>query len=517
MIGKAIDVKRALVSVYSKEGVVDFCRQLQALGIQILSTGGTSKLLKENGIAVTDVSDYTGFSEMLGGRVKTLHPKVHGGILYRRDQPQDREAVANAGISGIDLVVVNLYPFQQTVARKGVSLVEAVENIDIGGPAMLRSAAKNYEHVGVVTDPADYADVAAELQSTRGRLSYDLREKLMLKAFERTAAYDAAISDYFQSLQGQAFPNSLTRQLTKVSDLRYGENPHQKAALYSWKPGIAQSTILAGKEMSYNNWLDAYSAFQISREFDPSLPVAVVIKHNNPCGGAVDAQQHVALEKALKTDETSAFGGVYAFNTPVTKESAHVLKDWFVEVIIANGYEDGAVEILSEKKNRRLLDASAVWDEPAGMDLRKIGGSVLAQESDSLLYQELKVVTQRTPTEAEKADLDLAWKFSKHAKSNAIIFAKDRHVVGIGAGQMSRIDSVKIAIRKAGEAKLSLEGAVMASDAFFPFADGIEAAAKAGIKAVMHPGGSLKDADVINEADKLGLAMMFTGMRHFKH
>lgn len=517
MIGKAVDIKRALVSVYAKDGIVEFCRLLHELGIQILSTGGTAKHLLENGIAVTDVSDYTGFPEMLGGRVKTLHPKVHGGILYRRGQPDDRDAVVKNGISGIDLVVVNLYPFQQTVARKGVSLADVVENIDIGGPAMIRSAAKNYEYVGVVTDPADYAAVAKELETTRGRLSYDLREKLMLKAFERTAGYDAAISDYFQNLQGNAFPQSLTRQLTKVSDLRYGENPHQKAALYSWKPGIAQSKILAGKEMSYNNWLDAYSAYQIAKEFDPSMPVAVIVKHNNPCGGAVNLHQHVALQNALTTDATSAFGGVYAFNTPVTTQSAEVLKDWFVEVVIANGYEKGAVEILSAKPNRRLLDASAVWNEPAGMDIRKIGGSVLVQDSDSLLYHELKTVTQRKPTESEKTDLDIAWKFCKHAKSNAIIFAKDRHVVGIGAGQMSRIDSVRIAVMKAKAAGLSLEGAVMASDAFFPFADGIQEAAKAGIKAVMHPGGSLKDADVIAEADKLGLAMLLTGMRHFRH
>ncbi|MBI2445578.1 bifunctional phosphoribosylaminoimidazolecarboxamide formyltransferase/IMP cyclohydrolase [Candidatus Micrarchaeota archaeon] len=516
-MGKAVDVKRALVSVHDKTGIVPFCQRLQKLGIQIFSTGGTSKLLKENGVFVTDVSDYTGFPEMMGGRVKTLHPKVHGGILYRRDQPDDRDDVSKNGISGFDLVVVNLYPFQQTVARKGVSLAEVVENIDIGGPAMLRSAAKNYEYVGVLADPADYDDVAMELQATCGRLSYERREKLMLKAFERTAAYDAAISDYFQNLQGHAFPQSLTRQLSKVSDLRYGENPHQKASLYSWKPGIAQSRILAGKEMSYNNWLDAYSAFQIAREFDPSLPVAVIVKHNNPCGGALDAQQHVALQKALKTDAASAFGGVYAFNTPVTVESARVLADWFVEVIIANGYEPGAVEILSEKKNRRLLDASAVWNEPAGMDIRKIGGSVLVQESDSLLYHDLKTVTQRKPTDAEKQDLDFAWKFCKHAKSNAIVFAKDHHVVGIGAGQSSRIDSVRIAVQKARAAGLSLEGAVMASDAFFPFPDGVTEAAKAGIKAVMHPGGSLKDADVTAEADKLGLAMLFTGMRHFRH
>ncbi len=516
MIEKAIDVKRALVSVYHKDGIIEFCRTLHALGIQILSTGGTAQLLKSNDVPVTDVSDYTGHPEMLSGRVKTLHPKVHGGILYRRDHKDDRAAVETHGISGIDLVVVNLYPFQQTVAKKGVSLEEVVENIDIGGPAMLRSAAKNFEHVGVVTDPADYAVVAAELQKTRGRLSYETRQKLMLKAFERTAAYDAAISDYFQQLQGLDFPHSFTRNLTKAYDLRYGENPHQKAALYSWKPGIAQAMLLGGKEMSYNNWLDAYAAYQIAKEF-PEEPVAVIVKHNNPCGGAVDSLQHKALEKALKTDATSAFGGVYAFNTPVTTESAELLKDWFVEVIIANGFEKGAVDILLEKKNRRLLDASGVWNEKPGMEIRKIGGSVLVQDADTLLYHELKTVTARKPTESEKIDLDFAWRFCKHTKSNAIVFAKDRHVLGIGAGQMSRIDSVRIAVQKAHAAKLPLQGAVMASDAFFPFPDGIQEAAKTGIKAVMQPGGSLKDQDAIAAADKLGLSMLFTGMRHFRH
>jgi len=516
VIEKAIDVKRALVSVYHKDGILEFCRILHGLGIQFLSTGGTAQLLKENHLPVTDVSSFTGFPEMLGGRVKTLHPNVHGGILYRRDHKEDQAALHAHGISGIDLVVVNLYPFQQTAAKKGVTLEEVVENIDIGGPAMLRSAAKNFEHVGVVTDPSDYAVVGRELQSTRGRLSYETRQKLSLKAFERTAAYDAAISDYFQQLQGLDFPHSLTRNLTKTYDLRYGENPHQKAAVYSWKPGIAQAKLLGGKEMSYNNWLDAYAAFQIAKEFQDE-PVAVIVKHNNPCGGAVDSLQHKALEKALQTDSTSAFGGVYAFNTPVTTQSAALLKDQFVEVIIANSFEEGAVEILLEKKNRRLLDASGVWDEKPGMEIRSIGGSVLVQDSDALLYHELKTVTSRKPSESEKTDLDFAWRFCKHTKSNAIVFAKDRQIVGIGAGQMSRIDSVRIAIQKAHAAKLSLEGAVLASDAFFPFPDGIEVAAKAGIKAVMQPGGSLKDAEVIAEADKLGLAMLFTGMRHFRH
>jgi len=516
VIEKAVDIKRALVSVYHKDGILEFCQVLHGLGIQILSTGGTAQLLKENDVPVTDVSSFTGFPEMLSGRVKTLHPKVHGGILYRRDHKDDRLAVEKHGIFGIDLVVVNLYPFQQTVARKGVTLEEVVENIDIGGPAMLRSAAKNFEHVGVVTDPSDYAVVGKELQNTRGRLSYETRQKLMLKAFERTAAYDAAISDYFQQLQGLDFPHSFTRNLTKAYDLRYGENPHQKAALYSWKPGIAQAKLLGGKDMSYNNWLDAYAAFQIAKEF-PDDPVAAIVKHNNPCGGAVDALQHKALEKALATDPTSAFGGVYAFNTPVTTQTAALLRDWFVEVVIANGYEAGALDILSEKQNRRLLDASSVWNEKPGMEIRKIGGSVLVQDADILLYHDLKTMTARKPTDSEKTDLDFAWRFCKHTKSNAIVFAKDRHILGIGAGQMSRIDSVKIAVQKAHAAKLSLEGAVMASDAFFPFADGIEAAAKAGIKAVMQPGGSLKDADVIAAADQLGLAMLFTGMRHFRH
>ncbi|MBI5226104.1 bifunctional phosphoribosylaminoimidazolecarboxamide formyltransferase/IMP cyclohydrolase [Candidatus Micrarchaeota archaeon] len=518
MIEKSIDVKRALVSVYHKDGILEFCRILNGLGIQILSTGGTAKHLLENQIPVTDVSEHTGFPEMLSGRVKTLHPKVHGGILYRRDHKEDQAAVHAHGITGIDLVVVNLYPFSETVARKGVTLTEVVENIDIGGPAMLRSAAKNFEHVGVVTDQSDYAVVATELEHSRGRLTYETRQRLMLKAFERTAAYDSAISAYFEQLQGHDFPASLTRHLTKVSDLRYGENPHQKAAVYSWKTGIAQSKFLGGKEMSYNNWMDAYAAYQIAREFESNeQSVAVIVKHNNPCGGAVDSNQANALTKALQTDPTSAFGGVYAFNTPMTVESALLLKDQFVEVIISNGFEPGAVEVLLQKPNRRLLDASGVWDEKPGMNLVKIGGSVLVQDADTQLYHELKTVTARKPTDEEKSDLDFAWRFCKHTKSNAIVFAKNKQIVGIGAGQMSRIDSVKLAGIKAQSANLVTKGAVMASDAFFPFADGIEAAAKLGIAAVMQPGGSLKDQDVIVAADKLGLAMMFTGMRHFRH
>lgn len=512
---KAIDVKRALVSVYHKDGLLEFCKTLREAGIEILSTGGTAKLLKENKIPVTDVSDYTKSPEILGGRVKTLHPKVHGGILYRRDNKEDLEAVAMQGISGIELVVVNLYPFQETIQIKGVTFEEVVENIDIGGPAMLRSAAKNFAHVAVVCDPLDYSYVGAELAQTNGRLSFSTRQKLMLKAFEKTAEYDAAISTYFQTLQGAEFPSSLTRHIMKVNDLRYGENPHQKGAIYTWKPGIAQSKLLGGKDMSYNNWLDAYAGYRIAREFEDS--VAVVIKHNNPCGGAVDEQQHVALQMALETDKTSAFGGVFAFNTPVTAKTAGILRDWFVEVIIANGFSPEAVSILSEKKNRRLLDASAVWNAPLGLEMRKIGGSVLIQDSDASLYHELKTVTKRKASEQEKHDLDLAWRFCKHAKSNAIVLAKNGQLVGVGVGQMSRIDSVRLAVMKAKDAKLSTKGAVLASDAFFPFPDGIAAAAKAGITAVMQPGGSLKDQEVIAAADKLGLAMLFTGMRHFRH
>ncbi len=515
MVEKAIDVKRALVSVSDKSGVPDFCIALDRLGIKILSTGGTAKLLKENGVPVVEVSDYTKFPEMLSGRVKTLHPKVHGGILYRRNVKEDVNAVGKHGISGIDLVVVNLYPFEETVRRKGVSLEEAVENIDIGGPTLLRSAAKNFDHVAVVADPSDYQKVAEELSKTAGRISYETRRKLMLKAFEMTAEYDSAISAYFQNLQGTDFPESLTRHLNKKGDLRYGENPHQKAALYSWKTGLAEARLLGGKEMSYNNWLDAYSAYKIAKEFEE--PTAVIVKHNNPCGGATGKTIAEALKKALQTDATSAFGGVYAFNRKVDAATAEVLKDWFVEVIVAKGFDKDALAILSEKKNRRLLDASNVWDAPAGHEFRSIGGSVLVQDTDALLYKEVRQVSKRKPTEAEKEDLDFAWRFAKHTKSNAIVFAKGKQLVGIGAGQMSRVDSVKLAVMKAKAAKLQTKGAVMASDAFFPFADGIEEAAKAGITAIMHPGGSLKDDEVTAAADKLSLAVLFTGMRHFRH
>ncbi|MBI4361138.1 bifunctional phosphoribosylaminoimidazolecarboxamide formyltransferase/IMP cyclohydrolase [Candidatus Micrarchaeota archaeon] len=515
MFEKQIDVKRALISVYNKDGVGEFASFLHGLGVQIISTGGTAALIKKHGVPVVDVSDYTGFPEMLSGRVKTLHPKVHAGILYRRQLSQDVSAIEKHGVSGIDLVVVNLYPFQETVSKKGVTREDVIENIDIGGPALLRASAKNFEHVAVVCDPNDYSALEKELSEFNGRLSFETREKLMVKAFEHTAAYDAAICTQFQNEQDVDFPSSATRHLRKVADLRYGENPHQKAALYSWKTGLAQAELLSGKPMSYNNWLDAYSAYRIAREFED--PVAVVVKHNNPCGGAQDENLASALKKALKADPVSAFGGVYAFNGRVDAETAEVLKDWFVEVIVAKDFDQTALEILVQKPNRRLLDASNVWDAPLPRELRSIGGSILFQETDDQLYQEVRTVSKRLPSASEKDDLDFAWRFCKHAKSNAIVFAKDRQIVGVGAGQMSRVDSVKIAVMKAGEAKLSLQGAVMASDAFFPFPDGIQLAAKAGITAVMHPGGSLKDQNVIAEADKLGLAMVFTGMRHFRH
>ncbi|MBI5035898.1 bifunctional phosphoribosylaminoimidazolecarboxamide formyltransferase/IMP cyclohydrolase [Candidatus Micrarchaeota archaeon] len=515
MIEKAIQVKRALVSVHDKTGVVALCQTLKELGVEILSTGGTAKLFKENNIPVIDVSDYTQFPEMLAGRVKTLHPKVHAGILYRREFAEDVETIEKHGISGIDLVVVNLYPFQEVSRRKGATLEEVVENIDIGGPTMVRAAAKNYAHVGVVCDSGDYANVAEELKQSKGMLSFDTREKLMLKAFETTAEYDASVSSYFQNSRGIALPSSVTRTMYKAYDLRYGENPHQDAALYTRMTGLAQAKLLAGKEMSYNNWLDAYSAYRIAREFEE--PVAVIIKHNNPCGGAVGQSLAEALEKALKTDPTSAFGGVYAFNGKVDVAVANVLTDWFVEVIVAKGFDEDALRILSEKKNRRLLDATEVWEAKLPHEFHSIGGSVLVQDADTLLYKEVKQVTKRKPNQDEKEDMDFAWRFCKHTKSNAIVFAKNKQLVGVGAGQMSRVDSVRLAVMKAKEAKLSAKGAVMASDAFFPFPDGIQEAAKAGITAVMQPGGSLRDDEVIKAADELGLAMLFTGMRHFRH
>jgi phosphoribosylaminoimidazolecarboxamide formyltransferase/IMP cyclohydrolase len=521
-------VERALLSVFDKTSIVDFARKLEALKIEILSTGGTAKLLREEGVAVKDVSEFTGWPEMLGGRVKTLHPKVHGGLLFRRNHPEDEKQAKQHGIAPIDLVVVNLYPFEEVAAKAYLPAEELIENIDIGGPTMLRSAAKNFESVTVVTDPADYERVLAELEARRDT-SPDLRLELARKVFAATSRYDGLITMNLErlGLQGDklevqpkpVLPERVHIALRRKQELRYGENPHQSAALYvpagRGPEGLAAAKQLQGKELSYNNYVDLEAARSTVAEFD--RPAAVIIKHNNPCGVAEQKTLLDAYTKAFACDPLSAFGGVLAFNHIVDAVTAEAVAKLFVECIVAPGFADRAQEIFGAKKNLRLLQLpQRGLDHDRELQLKRILGGVLVQQPDlgSLKGTELKVATKRGPTDAELADLRFAWKVSKHVKSNAIVFAKDGATVGVGAGQMSRVDSVKIGVAKA---QKSLQGTVLASDAFFPFPDGVEEAAKAGATAVIQPGGSVKDPDVIATADRLGLAMVFTGMRHFLH
>ncbi|HKM66741.1 MAG TPA: bifunctional phosphoribosylaminoimidazolecarboxamide formyltransferase/IMP cyclohydrolase [Candidatus Acidoferrum sp.] len=523
-------VERALLSVFDKTGILDFARKLAALKIEILSTGGTAKLLREAGVPVTDVSDFTNWPEMLGGRVKTLHPKVHGGLLYRRHNPDDLKQAKEHGISPIDLVVVNLYPFEATAAKEYLPPEELIENIDIGGPTMLRSAAKNFESVTVVTDPADYDRVATELESSR-ETTLALRLQLARKVFAMTSRYDGVITMNLErlALQGdtlevqQKEKGGLTERvyiaLRRKQELRYGENPHQAAGLYipAGHPatGLAAAKQLQGKELSYNNYVDLEAARSLVAEFEG--PAAVIIKHNNPCGAAEQSTLLDAYTKALASDPVSAFGGVLAFNHIVDALTAEEVAKLFVECIVAPGFADRAQEIFAAKKNLRLLQLpQGGLDFDKELQLKRILGGMLIQQPDlgTLQGKDLKVATKREPTPAELADLKFAWKICKHVKSNAIVFAKDRATVGVGAGQMSRVDSVKLAVTKA---QNSLQGTVVASDAFFPFPDGVEEAAKAGATAVIQPGGSVKDAEVIATADRLGLAMLFTNMRHFLH
>jgi len=521
-------VERALLSVFDKTGIVDFAAKLVALKIEILSTGGTSKLLREQGIAVKDVSEFTNWPEMLGGRVKTLHPKVHGGLLYRRDNPDDLKQAKEHGITPIDLVVVNLYPFEQTAAKVYLPAEELIENIDIGGPTMLRSAAKNFESVTVVTDPADYSRVAAELEANR-ETSLELRLELARKVFAVTSRYDGLIamnlerlSQIGDKLEVQAkpiLPERYHLALRRKQELRYGENPHQSAALYipAGKPieGLAAAKQLQGKELSYNNYVDLEAARSLVAEFE--RPAAVIIKHNNPCGAAEQPSLEEAYTKAFASDPLSAFGGVLAFNYIVDGATAEAVSKLFVECIVAPGFADRAQEIFAAKKNLRLLQLpQGGFEHDKSLQLKRISGGVLIQQPDlgSLSTRELRVVTKRAPSPAELADLHFAWKVCKHVKSNAIVFAKEGATLGVGAGQMSRVDSVKIAVAKAQQ---SLHGSVVASDAFFPFPDGVEEAARAGATAVIQPGGSVKDPEVIATADRLGMAMVFTDMRHFLH
>jgi len=521
-------VERALLSVFDKTGILEFARKLAALKIEILSTGGTAKLLREAGVTVKDVSEFTGWPEMLGGRVKTLHPKVHGGLLYRRGHAEDLQQAKEHGVEPIDLVVVNLYPFEETAAKAYLPAEELIENIDIGGPTMLRSAAKNFESVTVVTDPADYGRVAEELEAHHDT-SLGLRLELARKVFATTSRYDGLITMNLErlSLQGEklevqakaALPERVHLALRRKQELRYGENPHQSGALYvlagQAPTGLAAAKQLQGKELSYNNYVDLEAARSLVAEFEG--PAAVIIKHNNPCGAAEQKTLLDAYTKAFACDPLSSFGGVLAFNHIVDAVTAEAVSKLFVECIVAPGFADRAQEIFSAKKNLRLLLLPhGGLDHDRELQLKRILGGVLVQQPDlgSLKGIELKVATQRAPTKAELADLKFAWKVCKHVKSNAIVFAKDRATLGVGAGQMSRVDSVKIAVAKA---QRSLQGTAVASDAFFPFPDGVEEAAKAGATAVIQPGGSVKDADVIATADRLGLAMVFTSMRHFLH
>lgn len=507
-------VSRALISVSDKTGVVELAKGLQKLGIEIISTGGTAKVLKENGVKVKDVSDVTAFPEMLDGRVKTLHPKIHGGILAIRKKKEHMEKLSEHGIQTIDLVIVNLYPFEETISKTD-ALEDAIENIDIGGPAMLRSAAKNYRDVAVVVDPNDYDKILNELRENDRALSDKTRERLAAKTFAHTARYDTIISNHLRKkFGGDEFPDVLNRSYRKVQDLRYGENPHQMAALYREREahGVAGAKQLHGKQLSFNNVLDLDAAYGLVHEFDE--PIAVIVKHGNPCGVASGRKLLEAYKRAYACDPTSAYGGIVAVNSKLDEATAKEITSIFIEAVIAPSYDVKALDVLKKKKDLRVVEQPV--DVETGPQLKHVSGGMLIQERDALLLRqdEMKVVTKKKPSEGEMEDLIFAWKVVKHAKSNAIVVAKERQAIGIGAGQMSRVDSTEIAIKKAGD---KARGAVLASDAFFPFADNVQKAADAGIKAIIQPGGSIRDAEVIEAADKSGIAMVFTGVRHFRH
>ncbi len=515
-------IQRAILSVTDKTGLVDFARKLSGMGVELISTGGTAKLLRESGIAVKDVAELTGFPEMLDGRVKTLHPKVHGGILHRREDPKHQSAVAEHGIQPIDMVVVNLYAFEKTAAKSGVAFEELIENIDIGGPSMIRSAAKNFQDVAVVTSPADYDAIAIEMAASGGSLSRETRWRLAQKAFATTASYDSAIAStlervrangHFSLAQEAGFPETLRLTFHKNMDLRYGENPHQKAAMYSdgSGTGVANGRQLQGKELSYNNIVDLQAAWDLAQEFEE--PVCAIIKHTNPCGTSTGTTLLEAYKRALECDPVSAFGGVIGVNRVVDGAAAEEMAKLFVEAIAAPGFDEAAKAKFATKKNLRLVE---VIHAPQKWVLKNVSGGMLVQDADmrSLTDADLKVVTKRQPTAEEKRALLFAWKVCKHVKSNAILYARDGQSVGVGAGQMSRVDSCKIGAMKA---VLPLKGTVAASDAFFPFPDGVEEIAKAGATAIIQPGGSVRDQEVIDAADRLGLAMIFTGVRHFRH
>ena len=513
-------IQRAILSVTDKTGIADFARQLHELGVELVSTGGTAKLIRDAGIPVRDISDLTGFPEMLNGRVKTLHPKVHGGILHRRSDPEHVSTVKEHDIPRIDMVVVNLYQFEQTAAQPGVAFEELIENIDIGGPSMIRSAAKNFEDVAIVTSPWDYPEIAKEMKERGSDLSRETKWKLAKKAFATTAAYDSAIASTLERITpaytlaaGTEFPSTLRLSYGKAYDLRYGENPHQKAALYTDGTGlgIANGRQLQGKELSYNNIVDLEACWELAQEFEQ--PAVAIIKHTNPAGCAVGGSLVEAYRKALECDPVSAFGGVIGVNRAVDGEAATEMAKLFVEAIAAPGFDQTAREIFAAKKNLRLLEVTRAV--PA-MVVKAVSGGMLLQDADirPLKDDELKVVTLRQPTPEELRALKFAWIICKHVKSNAIVYARDGQTVGVGAGQMSRVDSCKIGAMKA---VLPLKGTVAASDAFFPFPDGVEVIASQGATAIIQPGGSVRDQEVIDTCNRLGLAMVFTGVRHFRH
>ncbi len=517
-----ISIKRALISVSDKTGIVPFAAYLSSQGIEILSTGGTAKLLAENGINVIEVGDYTGFPEMMDGRVKTLHPKVHGGILARRDLAQHVDAMHQHGIPPIDMVVVNLYPFAATIAKASVTLDEAIENIDIGGPAMVRSSAKNHAFVTIVTDADDYQKVIGEMQSNRGTVSAATRFALAKKAFSHTAEYDGMIANYLTSLDAngkpQTFPQQLNLSYTHAQGMRYGENPHQDAAFYVEKSPAA-GTLASyrqrqGKELSYNNIADADAAWECCRSFD--VTACVIVKHANPCGVAIADNTLTAYLRALETDPTSAFGGIIAFNREVDGATAAAVAKQFVEVVIAPVFTKQAMDVFAAKQNVRVIEIPLA-NAANRFDMKRVGGGLLVQTTDNFDVAHLKVVTKRQPTDAEMNDLIFAFRVAKFVKSNAIVFCRYGMTLGVGAGQMSRIDSTKIAAIKAKHAGLQLRGSVAASDAFFPFRDGLDVIADAGATAVIQPGGSMRDEEVIAAADERNVAMVVTGMRHFRH
>ena len=516
-------VKRALLSVSDKSGLLDFAKNLDARGIELLSTGGTAKLLADNAIPVIEVSDYTGFPEMMDGRVKTLHPKIHGGILARRGT--DDEVMRQHDIPPIDLIIVNLYPFAETIAKEDCSLADAIENIDIGGPTMVRASAKNHAHVTIVVNPSDYSMIEEELENNQGSISKETRFKLATKAFEHTASYDGMIANYLGKIvengEAKGFPSTFNTQFKLAQTTRYGENSHQNAAFYVeenlQEASISTAKQLQGKELSYNNIADTDAALECVKQFDKEA-ACVIVKHANPCGVATGETLLDAYERAFSTDPESAFGGIIAFNQELDETTAKTIIDkQFVEVIIAPSVTDEASAAVSTKENVRLLECGSFTTESHRLDYKRVNGGLLVQDADLELYEKLDIVTRRSPTDEEMRDLLFAWKIAKFIKSNAIVYAKDSMTIGVGAGQMSRINSARIAGIKAEHANLTVTGSVMASDAFFPFRDGIDAAADAGIAAIIQPGGSMRDEEVIAAAEEADIAMVFTGMRHFRH